>query len=803
MSRHHPPRHQAAQHHADGGRDCEGAGLRRGDRPFTGETIGALTEEILHKDPLERLREEPALPVGLITAIASCLEKDPSKRCTALALRGQLETIKHSLQRETVSLAGVIASWRRRPPAWVATGVVLAMLVLGGRALVRYWHASWVETEALPEITRLADAGEFYEAHRLAREAERYLPDDERLRQAVNRITLPVSVATAPAGAQVFVKGYATPDAPWELLGETPLERVAIPYQPMRWQIVKDGFETYEAAPFGGPSLWSLSALTLDPAGTRPPGMVRVPGEPTGFIRFTLPVVTFDDYWLDRFEVTNAEYQAFVRAGGYETRDYWTEPFVTEEGELEWNEAMAQFRDQTGRPGPVAWEAGTFPNGRDNYPVSGISWYEAAAYCTYVGKQLPTPYHWFMALGHELVSDMLLSSNFGDGPVPVGSLAGLGGYGTYDMAGNVKEWARNTTTDGYRFILGGAWGDPSYIVQNLDARPPFDRGLTYGVRCAQYDEPPPEVLAHIPLPSASPDFLRAERVSDDVFDAYRRMYAYDRRELNDTVESVDDASPYWSKEVVSFDAAYGSERMSVLVFLPRAVLPPYQAVVWFPGLDTGFSQTSEHLASEFLFDFIPRSGRALVYPIYKGMYERYGAPPVAPNEFRDRLIEWSRDLGRTVDYLETRTDIEHDTLAYYGFSLGGFWAPVFHAVDPRFAASILVSAGICPVDATQPYWGPEANPAHFAPRSTVPTLMINGRDDFMLSVQQAQRPLFELLGAPTDHKRHVIIDGGHIPSDRSEMIREILDWLDRYLGPVRRNAEREVRRRDRTATLVG
>jgi hypothetical protein len=62
--------------------------------------------------------------------------------------------------------------------------------------------------------------------------------------------------------------------------------------------------------------------------------------------------------------------------------------------------------------------------------------------------------------------------------------------------------------------------------------------------------------------------------------------------------------------------------------------------------------------------------------------------------------------------------------------------------------------------------------------------MINGRDDFIMPGDSAQRPLLRLLGAPTLDKRHAVLDGGHIPSDRREVIREVLEWLDRYLGLV-------------------
>ena len=75
-----------------------------------------------------------------------------------------------------------------------------------------------------------------------------------------------------------------------------------------------------------------------------------------------------------------------------------------------------------------------------------MSWYEAAAYAAFAGKSLPTIYHWYRAAGLGRFADILTVSNFsGKGPAPVGSYGGLGPFGTYDMAGNVKEWCWTET----------------------------------------------------------------------------------------------------------------------------------------------------------------------------------------------------------------------------------------------------------------------------------------------------------------------------------------------------------------------
>lgn len=98
---------------------------------------------------------------------------------------------------------------------------------------------------------------------------------------------------------------------------------------------------------------------------------------------------------------------------------------------------------------------------------------------------------------------------------------------------------------------------------------------------------------------------------------------------------------------------------------------------------------------------------------------------------------------------------------------------------PRIDVSMFVGGGSPPEELH-----PAMQPAHFAPRMETPTLMINGRDDFLVPYEASQRPFFELIGTDPEHKRHARLPGGHIPSDPRDIMREVLDWLDRYFGPV-------------------
>ena len=120
----------------------------------------------------------------------------------------------------------------------------------------------------------------------------------------------------------------------------------------------------------------------LDKEENVPAGMVRIPGarvtvDVAGFEH--VPAVETPDCWMDRYEVTNKEFKQFIDAGGYQKPEYWKTPFVESGRTYSFREAMAKFRDRTGRPGPSTWEVGDYPEGQADYPVTGVSWYEAGA----------------------------------------------------------------------------------------------------------------------------------------------------------------------------------------------------------------------------------------------------------------------------------------------------------------------------------------------------------------------------------------------------------------------------------------
>ncbi len=745
--------------------------LLSGVQPFRRDsdlrTLAAIVRD--QPPPLDAARIPPAVR----HVVKRALEKNPDARYQSGA-----------------ELASALASVSRPMPPrgvpnrrWLAAGAAAVVVAagLGGWNLYKQRQVDWARREGLPQIARLLAEDKGLAAFDLAQRVGALIPDDPNFRQAWAEAGPKPLVQTDPEGAAVYIRELGDEKKPWRHIGTSPIKDVPLPRGYFLWKVAKPGFAETMGA---GPTWWSVVSLRLAPEGAVPDGMVLVPGADSlgGTIGIANVEGPHDPYFIDRYEVTNRQFKQFVDQGGYQKREYWKTPFVRDGKPVSWDEAMAVFRDTTGRPGPSTWEGGTFPTGNDDLPVSGVSWYEAAAYAEFVGKSLPTISHWFLAADIRVSPLLIRASNFaGKGMARVGSYPSIGPVGTYDMAGNAQEWSWNETDDGFRFILGGAWSSPTYQFNQPDAKPPFDRGASNGVRCAVYPTSPKQSLL-APIRRSFRDYSTAKPIGDEAFGVIRGAYTYAPRELKASVDEVDDSSPYWKKERVSFSAAYEDVRVTAFVFLPKNARPPYQALVYHPSAG---AQTSTFAGMEGVnrMEFIVRSGRAVISPIYLGTFDR--ALPQARSAIvqKERLIKRFQDMRQSVEYLVSRDDIDASKLGYFGASWGAASAPIMVSQEERFRTAVLFEGGLY----LSPAGAPETDALNFLPRVRVPVLMLNGRYDYTFPVDSSQKPFFRWLGTPEKDKRHVLYDAAHdVMVNRTEVVKEVLSWLDQHLGPVAR-----------------
>ena len=209
--------------------------------------------------------------------------------------------------------------------------------------------------------------------------------------------------------------------------------------------------------------------------------------------------VYLDAFYIDKYEVTKAQYEEFMLEGAYQKGQFWTEQgwkFITK------NQIEVPFGMGTRYITPAS-----------NQPAVGISWYEADAYARWAGKRLPTETEWEKAArgtdgnnypwGEEMDFTRVFYL-FGRDPAPVGSYpTGASPFGVFDMAGNAWEWcadwydefldksnsdpSHGNDNRTMKVLRGGSWMSGAGEMRSTyrDANKPDYRNTTVGFRCVR------------------------------------------------------------------------------------------------------------------------------------------------------------------------------------------------------------------------------------------------------------------------------------------------------------------------------
>jgi hypothetical protein len=227
-------------------------------------------------------------------------------------------------------------------------------------------------------------------------------------------------------------------------------------------------------------------------------------------------------------------------------------------------------------------------------------------------------------------SDILPFANFdGTGSRVVGNEEGaLHKFGVYDLAGNAREWIFNfnLTTSG-RLIAGGGWNDFDYVFSQgglMNTPNPMNRNITNGFRCIKLMDDgnlaQDEKFFHN-FGGRKENIERIQLVCDSDFKMILHNYDYDNTPLNAKIE-YSKVGEEWTEQKISFNTSYGDERMSAYLFLPHNSKPPYQCIVHHPGTGSRRNSSSEGNTNIKHLDYIVKTGRAALFPVLKGMYER-------------------------------------------------------------------------------------------------------------------------------------------------------------------------------------
>jgi formylglycine-generating enzyme required for sulfatase activity/DNA-binding winged helix-turn-helix (wHTH) protein/dienelactone hydrolase len=674
------------------------------------------------------------------------------------------------------------------------------------------------EAEILAQISALVDKDQYGAAFALAWPLSR--DDAARANPAFQelwrKIVVPIKPLVVQAGVSVSFRAYDDPDGEWIAAGATPLQDwVEAPRGALRLKLQKQGFRTAEfvvAVP--GPSVQTQQPrkfpfdrpsvpLELVADSKLPSDMVYVPRTdvPVYLSGWSTDLLGSDRHDIAAFaiarsEVTNRDFKEFIDAGGYDDEQYWRDmSFVYRAQVLSWPQARKLFVDSTGRPGPASWQLSAYPRGEDDLPVVGVSWYEAVAYARFRKQMLPTIHHWMRAaftpydpMFPTAAAITKQSRFFADGPQSARSEQGLGPWGTYHMAGNAREWVWNFA-GGDAVALGSGWPEYASNFARVYTADPMARLPDHGLRLmSTLDDAPvePALLAPIKLVRDTA-FANRAPVSDDAFAAMRFQFTTPRAAPMDVQVKRVDESPLWTADEVTLTFA-AQEPTTIFVVRPKAHEGPLQPIVYSGVGDCCYTRRPNRDVLEQLqiAGFVVNSGRALVMPIWAGGYERYGLEPRQAPEAMDRerrlSLQWQYDLATTIDYLESRTDMDTRHIGYLGISRGASFAGAINlALEPRISAAVLAAGGIWIHSSLHPM----IDLINYAPRVSIPVLMLSGRYDHIYPYEQSQKRTFELLGTPAGKKQQIAYDTGHFTLPPNRVAADVTDWFDRYLGRSR------------------
>lgn len=619
---------------------------------------------------------------------------------------------------------------------------------------------------------------------------------DVTVRSLVEKLVLPVSIFTDSPGIDIAYR-YPAPGSEWRSLGVTPLHDVSLPRGHYKLRI---GDRLLMDASNPGVTLNSADQarrVVEVPAEPPPDGMVYIPAGKYrlgawGFIE------EFDlgGFHIDRYEVSNRDYREFVDDGGYANPAYWQHLIDASDGRLTWAGVRRMFVDRTNRPGPGGWELGTYPAGEETLPVVGISWYEANAYLTYRDKVLPGAHHWLRAaLGpmewkYPFAPSLVPRSNVAaERLLPVDRESSADVNGTFDMIGNAAEWTA-LESGGSKAVIGASFRDPAWAYNFPQPLDPMQRADNIGFRGMRYaPDTATDPLPEFPLFNDFSGSIR--RISDKTFAGMAHSFAYTSGTVNAAYVTVvgEQVHEDWTRREVLIPTSRPDDPLPVILFIPRRHAPPFQSVIFLPPADSwspGFRSDSIDIAN-YQLDFVPRSGRVLIWPVYSGSHERYDNYHADSGAERGgRALERNRrirdETGRVIDYLAGTPEFDGSSVALVALSYGATIAPMVLSTESRIQSAVIFSAGIAPP--VPVFANPLNDPNVYWARVNQPTLLMNGRYDPIRPHQFVLNPLLGLLATAPDSRKIILYESGHWPLPRHLMMRDTTDWLDRFLGPT-------------------
>ena len=638
-------------------------------------------------------------------------------------------------------------------------------------------------TELLPKISVAFDNNDINYVFTKSKELLVKNPENEILKSFFIKSSWKISVDSDLNKTDVYVK-YGR-DSIWNYVGKTPIDSLRVPAlgseNDFNLKLINGQTEYIGSnEEFGS---FNLSLVEKLPKGfvlknQKNDVFMNIPGVYFG------SNIKIDAFGISKTEVSNYEFKAFIDSGGYKNPDYWDFPTKISGQKYTFDEAKSLFTDKYGRPGPKNWSYGEYPDGEDDLPVNGVSWFEARAYAKYKSLDLPNIYQWLDASllsGFTAKLPELKNSNYNSTKLKNVNFQSENPNLLPNIAGNVREWVINTHGSDRRLILGGAFNTNEYTFNSFYSLNPLDRSIQNGLRLVKNFGNENENNNNHNVKHIERNFDDEFDVSDEVFEVYKSQFDYPSTPLKVKTTEVKSPNSNYSIEKFEMDPPYSSDdKLYGFIISSKEFKNKSVPIIEFPSAGAIFSDQiiiDENLLKDrkYLLD----EGYSLIIPVYYNNYDREKSLnswwPNESEEYKNAIIKIGKDYKRVIDYLKTREDLDTKKLSYMGFSWGSVTSNILLAIDDRVKSATIFAGGLMLQKSRK-----EIEAHLYLRRIKIPILHIVGKLDGIFEYEDSFLPWNKLIGTPEEDKFIITIDkAGHgLPKD--VMIKNHLELLKKY-----------------------
>jgi hypothetical protein len=639
-------------------------------------------------------------------------------------------------------------------------------------------------TEQLPEISNAFDKGDILFVFKKTKSLLENYPDNEILKNFFVKSSWNINVDSDLKETEVYVK--FPKDTIWNYIGFTPIDSLRVPglgedLIDFTLKLKKGDVEYItEGEQYG---YFEISLLK-----DVPPGFIykkikeninmNMPGV------FLGPDNLIPSFGVSKTEVTNLQFKQFIEDGGYNKPKYWDFPFYFEGEEFTYDKTIKLFTDKFGKFGPANWIYGEFPDGEENFPVQGISWFEARAYAKYKELSLPNIFQWLDAAslsGFKFKLPNLSGSNFNSNkPRDVNESDNEIDL-LPNIAGNVREWTNTSHGNNRKVILGGSYTEDEYTFNSFYSISPFDRSIENGIRLVKNLKEIYQFNDNFIAKYFERDFYKEQDVSDEVFEVYKSQFDYPNKPLDVVEKIIESSNKNYRIEKFEMPTPYKSEeKLYGYIISSKKFNDKTKPIIEFPSAWAIFSddlKISDDLIKEkkYLLD----EGYSIIMPVYYNTWEREKLLkdwwPNETEEYKSTIVKIGKDFKRVIDYLETKENLVFEKLSYMGYSWGSVTSNILLAIDNRISSASIFVGGLMLQKSRK-----EIESHLYVRRIKIPILHIVGKRDGIFEYEESFLPWNNLIGTPEKDKSIIVLeDVGHgLPKD--VMVENHLNFLEKY-----------------------